>query len=90
MKILINKQKNPSTQDIQIISIQYLNETENITYEIIENLPIIECREGYTGSYVWNNETNTLDIEYTKNPVTTEERIAAMQEAIDLLLMGGM
>lgn len=90
MRLLINKHKDPVTGNIALMSTEYLNETENITYEMIENPPIIEAREGYTGSYVWNNETNTVDVEYTKNPITTEERIAAMQEVIDTLVMGGM
>lgn len=90
MRILINKQKDPLTNTIQIISTQNLHETENITYEIVDNPPVVEDREGCTGRYVWNNETNQLDVEYTKNPISTEERIAAMQEAIDLLLMGGI
>ena len=90
MRILINKQTNPSTNESQLISVQHLNETENIVYEIIDNPPVIEIRDGYTGKYIWNNTTNKLDIEYTKNPITTEERITAMQEVIDSLLMGGI
>ena len=90
MRLLINKQVDPGTGNVQIISTQGLNETENITYEIIDTPPEIEAREGYTGRYIWNNETNTVDVEYTKNPITTEERITAMQEVIDSLLMGGM
>ena len=90
MRLLINKQKDHVTNITQIISTQHLHETENITYEIVDTPPVIEDREGYTGKYVWNNETNQLDVEYVKNPITTEERIAAMQEAIDLLLMGGV
>lgn len=90
MRILINKQTNPATGNIHIISIQHLNETENIVYEIIDTPPVIEVREGYTGKYIWNNTTNQLDVEYIKNPITTEERITAMQEVIDSLLMGGM
>ena len=90
MRILINKQTNPVTGEVQIVSIQHLNETENIVYEIIDNPPVIEIRDGYTGKYIWDNTTNQLDVEYTKNPITTEERIVAMQEAIDALVMGGM
>lgn len=90
MRILINKQTNPLTNESQLISTQHLMETENIVYEIIDNPPVIEIRDGYTGRYIWDNETNQLDVEYTKNPITTEERIAAMQEVIDTLVMGGM
>ena len=90
MRILINKQTNPVTGEVQIVSIQHLNETENIVYEIIDNPPVIEVRDGYVGKYIWNNTTNQLDVEYTKNPITTEERITAMQEVIDSLLLGGM
>lgn len=90
MRILINKQTNPLTNESQLISTQHLMETENIVYEIIDNPPVIEIRDGYTGRYIWDNETNQLDVEYTKNPITTEERITAMQEVIDSLLMGGM
>ena len=90
MRILINKQTNPLTNESQLISTQHLMETENIVYEIIDNPPVIEIRDGYTGKYIWNNTTNQLDVEYTKNPITTEERITAMQEVIDSLLMGGM
>lgn len=90
MRILINKQTNPLTNESQLVSTQYLNETENIIYEIIDNPPVIEIRDGYTGKYIWDNTTNQLDVEYTKNPITTEERITAMQEVIDSLLMGGM
>ena len=90
MRILINKQTNPLTNESQLISTQHLMETENIVYEIIDNPPVIEIRDGYTGKYIWNNTTNQLDVEYTKNPITTEERITAIQEVIDSLLMGGM
>ena len=90
MKLLINKQINPETNEVTLISTQHLMETENIVYEIIDNPPVIEIRDGYTGKYIWNNTTNQLDVEYTKNPITTEERITAMQEVIDSLLMGGM
>ena len=90
MKLLINKQTNPLTNESQLISTQHLMETENIVYEIIDNVPAIEARDGYTGKYIWNNTTNQLDVEYTKNPITTEERITAMQEVIDTLVMGGM
>ena len=90
MRILINKQTNPLTNESQLISTQHLNETENIVYEIIDNPPVIEIRDGYTGKYIWDNTTNQLDVEYVKNPITTEERINAMQEVIDSLLMGGM
>ena len=90
MRLLVNKHKDPVTGNIALMSTEYLNETENITYEMIENPPIIEAREGYTGSYVWNNEKNSLDIAYIKNPVSTEDRINAMQQVIDSLLMGGV
>ena len=90
MRILINKQTNPVTGEVQIVSIQHLNETENIVYEIIDNPPVIEIRDEYTGKYIWDNTTNQLDVEYTKNPITTEERINATQEVIDSLLMGGI
>ena len=90
MKLLINKQINPETNEVTLISTQHLMETENIVYEIIDNPPVIEIRDGYTGKYIWNNTTNQLDVEYTKNPITTEERITAMQEVIDSLLTGGM
>lgn len=90
MRLLVNKHKDPVTGNIVLMSTEYLNETENITYDVIPDPPVIEAREGYTGRYIWNNETNTVDVEYTKNPITTEERIAAMQEVIDTLVMGGM
>lgn len=66
MRILINKQTNPATWEIQIVSIQHLNETESIVYEIIDNPPVIEIRDEYTGKYIWDNTTNQLDVEYTK------------------------
>lgn len=90
MRLLINKQIDPDTGNVQILSTQQLDETENITYEIIDVPMMMEEKDGHTKKYVWNNETNQLDVEYIKNPVSTEERIAAMQEAIDLLLMGGI
>lgn len=90
MRLLVNKHKDPVTGNIVLMSTEYLNETENITYDVIPDPPVIEAREGYTGRYIWNNETNAVDVEYTKNPITTEERIVAMQEAIDALVMGGM
>ncbi len=90
MRLLVNKHKDPVTGNIVLMSTEYLNETENITYDVIPDPPVIEAREGYTGRYIWNNETNTVDVEYTKNPITTEERIAAMQEVIDALVMGGI
>ena len=90
MKLLINKQVNPETNEVILISTQVLNESDYITYDVIPDPPVIEAREGYTGRYIWNNETNAVDVEYTKNPITTEERIVAMQEAIDALVMGGI
>ena len=89
MKLLINKQVNPETNEVTLISTQALNESDYITYEIVEAEPI-EAQEGFTGNYVYDNESNAVKIEYTKNPITTEERIAAMQEAIDALVMGGI
>ena len=90
MRILINKQTDPLTNESQLISTQHLMETENIVYEIIDNPPVIEIRDGYTGKYIWNNTTNQLNVEYIKNPTSTEERIEAMQQVIDSILMGGM
>ena len=89
MKLLINKQVNPETNEVILISTQLLNESDYITYEIVE-VEAIEAQEGFTGNYVYDNESNAVKIEYTKNPITTEERITAMQEVIDSLLMGGM
>ena len=66
MRILINKQTDSSTNESQLISTQHLMETENIVYEIIDNPPVIEARDGYTGKYIWDNTTNQLDVEYTK------------------------
>lgn len=90
IKVLLNKQYNPDSNTIGLISSQILPETENITFEIIDNAPIIEERVGFQGVYIWNNETNMLDIEYIENPLSIDEQIQAMQDTIDALSGGSV
>lgn len=90
MKVLLNKQFNPDLQNITLIASSVLPETENITFELVDDAPTIEDVEGYSGMYVWNNDTNSLDIEYVKNALSIDEQIQAMQDTIDALSPGGV
>lgn len=90
MKVLVNKQYNPDSDTISLISSQILPETENITFAVIDNAPVIEERVGFQGVYVWNNETNLIDIEYVKNALSIDEQIQAMQDMIDALSAGAV
>ena len=90
MKVLLNKQFNPDLQNITLIASSVLPETENITFELVDDAPTIEDVEGYSGMYVWNNDTNSLDIEYVKNALSIDEQIQAMQDTIDALSPSGV
>lgn len=88
MKVLVNKQYNPDSDTTSLISSQILSETENITFAVIDNAPVIEERVGFQGVYIWNNETDMIDIEYIENPLSIDEQIQAMQDTIDALSAG--
>lgn len=90
MKVLVNKQYNPDSDTTSLISSQILPETENITFAVVDNAPVIEERVGFQGVYVWNNETDMIDIEYLENPLSIDEQIQAMQDMIDALLAGAV
>ena len=90
MKVLLNKQYNPGSNTVSLISSQILPETENITFAVIDNAPVIEERVGFQGVYVWNNETDMIDIEYVENPLSIDEQIQAMQDMIDALSAGAV
>lgn len=90
MKVLVNKQYNPDSDTISLISSQILPETENITFAVVDNAPAIEERVGFQGVYVWNNETDMIDIAYIENPLSIDEQIQAMQDMIDALSAGAV
>ena len=85
MKILVCK------MDGQVIEAKQLQETENITYSIIENAPMIEERVGYTGAYVCS-ENGEIEVVYSLIPKTDmqlmQEKINELERAnADLLLL---
>ena len=69
-----------------------LNETDNIKYEIINEIPTIEEKQGYKGKYVLDTNGN-ITVEYTEIPKSEvdilkeeneqlQERMATAQEMI--------
>lgn len=84
MRVLILKDAEQNT----LLEARPLQETENIRYEIIEEMLEIEDREGYIGNYALDDDGNLI-IEYTEiEPTETEQleaRLAQMQEEVAML-----
>lgn len=84
MRVLILKDAEQNT----LLEARPLQETDNIRYEIVEEMLEIENREGYIGNYALDDDGN-LVIEYTEiEPTETElleARLAQMQEEVAML-----
>ena len=65
----------------KIVDIRVLSETDNIKYVVVEDAPVIEEREGYTGQYVYID--GKLSVEYVKTGLTCKEK--KIQESKELL-----
>lgn len=70
----------------KLIEVRILDETENITYSIVEDAPIIEERETEIGHYELNEEGQVVVV-YEPKPKTVEDKIAEQEKLIaDLML----
>lgn len=78
MRMLICKDLEQGT----LLESRVLKETANITYEIIENAPIIEELEGFTGAYVLVD--GELQVAYTMKPKTEIEQLKEEIETLKL------
>ena len=81
MKLLICK----DILNNNLISTQILNETDNIKYEIIEDIPEIEEKDGYIGIYKLNDDGNII-IDYIKKQKSEiellREELSATQDLL--------
>ena len=69
-RLLICKDSEQNT----LLETRLLNETDNIKYYIIEDVPTIEEREGEIGKYALD-ENGEVYVEYTKIPPTKDEEL---------------
>lgn len=87
MKLLICK----DNKNNNLLESRILQETDNIKYEIVENAPEIEKREGFSGHYVLN-KNGEIEIEYIEVQPTKQEllekRLSEMQEIISGIIYG--
>ena len=82
MKLLICRDKLTN----HLISTQILSETDNIKYEIIENAPEIELKEGYIGVYKLDDKGNII-VEYIEKQKTEIELLREeLSNTQDLLI----
>ena len=58
----------------KIISIQKLSETDNIRYEIVDDIPEIEAKDGYVGEYILNQD-GSIGVVYKEAPKTALEKV---------------
>ena len=76
-----------------LISARILDETDNIKYEIVDDMPEIENKEGHTGKYALNSD-GTIKVEYTENPLTEtqllEQRLDQIQEQMAQIAIDNM
>lgn len=92
-KLLVRKEKATG----KVLSQQLIFDDETTEHIIIENLPVIEEKEGFIGEYVVK-EDGTVEVVYTERPKTEielmkEKQIEQDQLIADLMLMiagGGM
>lgn len=72
-----------------ILESRELPETENIFFEIIENPPQPEYKEGYSHTYILN-EKGELDIEYKKLPKSEleelKDQVAKLTDTVNQLI----
>lgn len=69
-RLLICKDSEQNT----LLETRLLNETDNIKYYIIEDVPTIEEREGEIGKHALD-ENGEVYVEYTKIPPTKDEEL---------------
>ena len=69
-RLLICKDSEQNT----LLETRLLNETDNIKYYIIEDVPIIEEREGEIGKYALD-ENGEVYVEYIEIPLSKEEEL---------------
>ena len=84
-RLLIRKDVDQKT----ILESRELQETENIFFEIVENPPQPEHKEGYSYAYILN-EKGELDIEYRKLPKSEleelKDQVAKLTDTINQLI----